>query len=64
MTSSGHSLCVKKSNIMQEFWAVPWRFSERDGLDVKHLDLVHRADSERVIVHQSKAEMDMNTKTL
>lgn len=49
---------------MQEFQAVPWRFSERDGLDVKHLDLIHRANSERVIVHQSKAAVSMNTKTM
>ena len=58
------TVCVKKSNIMQEFQAVPWRFPEKDGLDVKHLDLIHRANSERVIVHQSKAAVSMNTKTM
>ena len=42
--------------------SVPWCFSERDGLDVQHLNLVHRADSECVIIHQSKTAIGKNRK--
>ena len=44
--------------------SVPWCFSERDGLDVQHLNLVHRADGECVIIHQSKTAIGKNRKVI
>ena len=42
--------------------AIPWCFSERDGLDVQHLNLVYRANGECVIIHQSKTGIGKNRK--